>query len=65
MANVKLKNYLQDPKIKPGPTHKLKAMNSFDQNIDTTQNPEYTYLKLLIPLTPSVEKTMNIHHRFK
>jgi hypothetical protein len=41
MANVKLKNDLQDPKIKPGPTHKLKAikkaMNSFDQTTDTTQ----------------------------
>jgi hypothetical protein len=41
MANVKLKNDLQDPNIKPGPTNKLKAikraMNSFDQTIGTTQ----------------------------
>jgi len=26
MANVKLKNDLQDANIKPGPTHKLKAV---------------------------------------
>jgi len=32
---------------------------------DQTTGPEHTYLKLLTPLTPSVQKTVNFLHEFK
>jgi hypothetical protein len=65
MAIKKFKNLLQDSKIKPGTIHKLKTINGCNelrQIRPQTQhkNLEHTYFKFLTPLTPSVEKIMNL-----
>jgi hypothetical protein len=37
-----------------------------DQTTDTThKNPEHTYINFLMPLTPSVEKIVNLLHGFE
>ena len=68
MAIEKLNiNYI--PKNKTGPAHKLKTikrtLNSDWSDHRQHKNPEDTYLKFLIPQAPSVEKIVNLHHRFK
>jgi len=47
--------------VKPGPIHKLKTKKVPQTQTDQTKkkkNPECVYLKFL---TPSVEKTVNLH----
>jgi len=51
--------------MKPGPLNKLKtikrALHSDRSDHIQQKNPEHVYLEFLTPLTPSVEKTVNLH----
>jgi len=61
MAIKKLKK-LQNPKMKPGPIHRLKNKKSHELRLirpkTSHKTPEHTYLKFL---TPSLEKIRNLH----
>jgi hypothetical protein len=60
------KNYPQDLKIKLGPIHKLKGTINSDWSDHGHKTRAWkTYIKFLIPLTPSMEEIMNLHHGFK
>jgi hypothetical protein len=61
--NAKLKNKTwTNPQIKNHKnSHELGLIRPQTQH----KNPEHMYLKFLIPPTPSVEKIVNLLHRFK
>jgi hypothetical protein len=54
--------------MEPGPSYKLKTIRTMHSRLIKPQtqhkNPEHMYFQLLSPLTPSVEKTVNLY-RFK
>jgi hypothetical protein len=65
MAIEKLEIENRNKKIKPEPIHRLtttKTAKNSDQTRPHTQHtePEHMYLKLRTPLTPSVEKIVNL-----
>jgi hypothetical protein len=58
---TRLKNKTWTNRQKPLKNHELKLIRPQTQH----KNPEHTYLKFLTPLTPSVEKIVNLLHGLK